>query len=149
MIMMLVEIISTSSRSNFCPGDPPLFLGHGVRGAGCNRSPRGRDDIDRGGLRSLASFAHPDAELTLTPIRCIPVSTRPKGDVHPKMSAVRGAMPNTSKQWPTPTTSAMAEMVEWRGPDFDPETVDEVVIQNQLTRFALRSRRKPKAAASL
>ena len=47
-----------------------------------------------------------------------------------------------------PNHERHGEMVEWRGPDFDPETVDEAVIQSQLTRLARRSRRKPKAAAS-
>ena len=38
-----------------------------------------------------------------------------------------------------------ADMAAWRGPDFDPEIVDEVGIQKQLTRLARRSRGKPKA----
>jgi hypothetical protein len=37
-----------------------------------------------------------------------------------------------------------ADMVEWRGPDFDPEIVDEVAIQKRLTGLARRSRAKPK-----
>jgi hypothetical protein len=44
-----------------------------------------------------------------------------------------------------PNHERHAEMVEWRSPDFDPETVDEAVIHNQLTRLGRRSRRKPKA----
>lgn len=39
-----------------------------------------------------------------------------------------------------------AEMVEWRGPDFDPKAVDEAAIQKQLNRLA--PRRKTKTAAS-
>jgi hypothetical protein len=46
------------------------------------------------------------------------------------------------------TPGGGTEMIEWRGPDFDPETIDEAVIQNQLTWLARPSRRKPKAAAS-
>jgi hypothetical protein len=41
-----------------------------------------------------------------------------------------------------------AEMVEWHGPDFDPNAVDEASIQKQLSRLAPRPRRKPKTAAS-
>jgi hypothetical protein len=39
-----------------------------------------------------------------------------------------------------------AEMLEWRGPDFDPNAVDEAAIQKQLNRLA--PRRKTKTAAS-
>lgn len=39
-----------------------------------------------------------------------------------------------------------AEMVEWRGPDFNPNAVDEAAIQRQLARLA--PRRKPKTGAS-
>jgi hypothetical protein len=38
------------------------------------------------------------------------------------------------------------DMVNWRGPDFDPHTVDEADIQRQLNRLA--PRRKTKTAAS-
>jgi hypothetical protein len=41
-----------------------------------------------------------------------------------------------------------ADMVEWRGPDFDPTAVDDANIQKQLSRLAPRPRRKPKTAAS-
>jgi hypothetical protein len=34
------------------------------------------------------------------------------------------------------------EMVDWRGPDFDPNTVDEANIRKALTSFARRSLRK-------
>jgi hypothetical protein len=43
-----------------------------------------------------------------------------------------------------PNHERHADMVEWRGSDFDPENVDEVGIQKQLTRLARRSRSKPK-----
>jgi Plasmid pRiA4b ORF-3-like protein len=39
-----------------------------------------------------------------------------------------------------------AQMVEWRGPDFDPNTVDEAAIQTRLDR--LSPRRKAKIAAN-
>jgi hypothetical protein len=39
-----------------------------------------------------------------------------------------------------------AEMVEWRGPDFDPNAVDEAAIQKRLNRLA--PRRKAKADAT-
>ena len=39
-----------------------------------------------------------------------------------------------------------AEMVEWRGPDFDPDAVDEAAIQKRLDRLA--PRRKAKAGAT-
>ena len=39
-----------------------------------------------------------------------------------------------------------AEMIEWRGPRFDPKTIDEAAIQRQLNRLA--PRRKSKTAAS-
>jgi hypothetical protein len=38
-----------------------------------------------------------------------------------------------------------AEMVEWRGPDFDPNAVDEATIQMQLNRLAPRRKTKPAA----
>jgi len=44
-----------------------------------------------------------------------------------------------------PNHERHADMVEWRGSDFDPEIVDKVGIQKQLTRLARRSRSKPKA----
>lgn len=37
-----------------------------------------------------------------------------------------------------------AEMVDWRGPDFDPNTVDEANIRKALLSFAKRSQRKLK-----
>ena len=38
-----------------------------------------------------------------------------------------------------------AEMVDWRGPDFDPNTVDEANIRKALSSFARRSQRKSKS----
>lgn len=35
-----------------------------------------------------------------------------------------------------------AEMVEWRGPDFDPNTVDEAAIQKRLDRLSPRRKAK-------
>jgi hypothetical protein len=37
------------------------------------------------------------------------------------------------------------EMVDWRGPDFDPNIVDEADIRKALTSFVKRRQRKPKA----
>ena len=45
-----------------------------------------------------------------------------------------------------PNHERHAEMVEWRGLDFDPDAVDEAEIQKQLNRLA--PRRKTKTAAS-
>jgi Plasmid pRiA4b ORF-3-like protein len=47
-----------------------------------------------------------------------------------------------------PNHERHADLIEWRGPDFDPKTVDEVAIQKRLTALARRSRAKPKAVAS-
>jgi Plasmid pRiA4b ORF-3-like protein len=38
-----------------------------------------------------------------------------------------------------------AEMVDWRGPDFDPNIVDEADIRKALTSFAKRRQRRAKA----
>ncbi len=38
-----------------------------------------------------------------------------------------------------------AEMVDWRGPDFDPNTVDEPTIRKALSSFARRSQRRLKS----
>jgi Plasmid pRiA4b ORF-3-like protein len=38
-----------------------------------------------------------------------------------------------------------AEMVDWRGPDFDPDIVDEADIRKALTSFAKRRQRRVKA----
>jgi hypothetical protein len=59
----------------------------------------------------------------------------------------RGTMPKFLEAMSDPNHERHADMVEWRGSDFDPETVDEVGIQKQLTRLARRSRSKPRAAA--
>jgi hypothetical protein len=45
-----------------------------------------------------------------------------------------------------PNHKRHAEMVEWRGPDFDPNAINEAEIQKQLNRLA--PRRKTKTAAS-
>jgi hypothetical protein len=45
-----------------------------------------------------------------------------------------------------PNHERHAEMVEWRGPDFDPNAVDNAAIQKQLNRLA--PRRKTKTAPS-
>jgi hypothetical protein len=45
-----------------------------------------------------------------------------------------------------PNHERHAEMLEWCGPDFDPNTVDEAAIRKQLNR--LTPRRKPKTTAS-
>ena len=45
-----------------------------------------------------------------------------------------------------PNHERHAEMLEWRGPDFDPNAVDEAAIRKQLNRLTLR--RKSKTTAS-
>ena len=44
-----------------------------------------------------------------------------------------------------PSHERHAEMVDWRGPDFDPDIVDEADIQKALTSFLRRRQHKAKA----
>ena len=77
--------------------------------------------------------------------------------IYPRLLVVKGRCPPEDVGGPwgyaeyleamaDPTHERHADMVEWRGPDFDPDAVDEAAIQKRLDRLA--PRRKAKADAT-
>jgi hypothetical protein len=79
------------------------------------------------------------------------------GTTYPRLLSAQGRCPPEDVGGPwgyaeylealaDPSHESHAEMVEWRGPDFDPKAVDAAAIQKQLARLA--PRRKTKIGAS-
>ena len=75
------------------------------------------------------------------------------GTSYPRLLAAKGRCPPEDVGGPwgyaeyleamaDPSHERHAEMVEWRGPDFDPDAVDEAAVQKRLDRLAPRRKAK-------
>jgi hypothetical protein len=115
-----------------------------------------RDVLEETGVKSLG-YLYDFGDGWEHKVRIERIGEPEPGVAYPRLLAASGCCPPEDVGGPwgyaeyleamaDPKHERHAEMVEWRGPDFDPKVVDVAVIERELAKLATRwSRKKQKA----